>query len=382
MIPQSNPLAGFQERPEAFLEAARRVLESGCYIFGDEVSGFEAEFAAFVGARHAIGCASGTDAIELMLRGLGIGTGDAVFLPSLTAVASAAAIARAGATPWFADVDPTRLTVSPASLASSLRLCRDTRPDLEPRAVLAVHLYGSPCDLPALREFTASSGLVLLEDCAQSHGARLGGRMTGSFGEAAAFSFYPTKNLGAFGDGGMVATSDGDLAGRLRLLRQYGWRERDRSEAVGMNSRLDPLQAAFLRVKLPRLEGDNARRAALAEGYRSLLSREAGRFPLLLPELPPGCSPVYHQFVVRTARRDGLKAFCESNGVATAIHYPVPVHLQPAYRGREAFPREPGGLRFSEQAAGEVLSLPMFPQMTAGALEKVCSVVARWVDSQ
>src|SRR6267154_559938 len=262
-IPQTDPRAAYLAQKTEIDAAIAQVLESGQYILGPVAERFESDFARFLGLAHGIGCASGTDAIELALRACGIGAGDLVFTVSHTAVATVAAIERAGAAPVLVDIEPGGFTMDPASLAAALR----APPAGRPAAILPVHLYGEPADLAAMLELARRHGLRMIEDCAQSHGAAYRGRPTGSLGDIACFSFYPTKNLGALGDAGMTATDDPDLAVALRELREYGWRERYVSARVGINTRLDPLQAAVLAARLPRLADDNARRQAIAALY-------------------------------------------------------------------------------------------------------------------
>src|SRR5215467_1264473 len=274
-IPQTDPRAGYLAQRAAIDVAIARVLEGGSYILGREVEAFEAAFADFLGVAHAVGCANGTDAIELALRACGIGPGDVVFTVSHTAVATVAAIERAGATAVLVDVEPGTYTMAPHELSRALQTSLPGRP----AAVLPVHIYGQPAELSALAEIARAHGLRLIEDCAQSHGALYRGRPAGSFGDIGCFSFYPTKNLGALGDGGCVATNDPALATALRELREYGWRERFISARSGVNSRLDAIQAAVLGVKLGFLAADNACRQAIAARYDAALSG----LPVVLP---------------------------------------------------------------------------------------------------
>ena len=274
-IPQTDPRAGYLAQRTAIDSAIARVLQSGSYILGQEVEAFEAAFATFLRVANAIGVASGTDAIEIALRACGIGLGDLVFTVSHTAVATIAAIERAGATPVLVDVEPGTYTMAPRELSRVLR----TPPSGRPAAVLPVHIYGQPAELSALADIARAYGLRLIEDCAQSHGALYHGAAAGSFGDLACFSFYPTKNLGALGDGGMVVTNDSALATALREIREYGWRERYVSTRNGINSRLDPIQAAILGIKLRSLTADNARRQAIADRYDAGLSG----LPLTVP---------------------------------------------------------------------------------------------------
>lgn len=362
------PLADYLASKDAIDAAIQGVLGRGRYILGPEVEAFEREFAAFVGVPHAMGVGNGTDALVLALRALGVGPGDVVVTVSHTAVATVAAIELVGARPLLVDVDPETCTMSPGHLAATLEAWAGPRP----KAVVVVHLYGHPADMPAITEVARRHGMAVVEDCAQGHGARWGGRAAGTWGDVAAFSFYPTKNLGAIGDGGAVVTGDAGLATRVRRLREYGWRERYISDEPGLNSRLDELQAAILRVKCRRLEADNARRRQLGARYAAGL---AG-LPLRVPSTRPGADHVFHQYVVRTPARDGLRAFLASRGFPTAVHYPRPVHLQPAYLGRVDL--GVGGLGETERAAAEVLSLPMHPHLLDEDVDHVVRLVGEW----
>jgi dTDP-4-amino-4,6-dideoxygalactose transaminase len=364
MIPQTDPRAAYLERRAAIDAAVQRVLERGRYILGEEVAAFEREFAAYVGTRHGVGVASGTDALVLALKALEVASGDYVATVSHTAVATVAAIELAGARPLLVDIDPATMTMDAAALERAFAAAPG-----RVAAIIPVHLYGQPADLDALLPLARRHGARIVEDCAQCHGARLGAARAGSIGDLGAFSFYPTKNLGAFGDGGMVVTADDALAERLGALREYGWRERYVSDIPGMNTRLDELQAAILRVKLGALDADNARRAAIAERY----DRELAGRALTLPHRRRGASHVFHQYVVRSAHRDGLRQDLAARGIATNIHYPAPVHLQPAYRGRVAL--GPSGLAESERAAREVLSLPIYPQLGEAALAEIVAAL-------
>jgi dTDP-4-amino-4,6-dideoxygalactose transaminase len=367
-IPQTDPRAAYWAQKAEIDAAILQVLDSGQYILGRAVERFENDFAAYLGLAYGVGCASGTDALELALRACGIGAGDLVFTVSHTAVATVAAIERAGATPVLVDIEPGGFAMDPAALDAALR---DPLPG-RPAAILPVHLYGEPADLVAIGELARVRGLRLIEDCAQSHGARYRGRAAGSFGDFACFSFYPTKNLGALGDAGIVATADPSLAEAAREIREYGWRERYVSARSGINTRLDPIQAAVLAVKLPRLDADNARRQAIAARYDKGL---AG-LPLALPPRRADCSHVFHQYVIRSQDRDGLREHLRAAAIGTGIHYPVPVHLHPAYRGR--VPAGPTGLRHSEQVAGQILSLPMYPQLGDAAVDRVIGEIRKF----
>jgi len=366
-IPQANPGAGYRALKAEIDAAVARALESGWYILGAEGRGFEAEFAAWLGRTHAVGCANGTDALALALRGLGIGPGCAVATVSHTAVATVAAIEMAGAVPVLIDIDPVHYTMDPAELAAVLAHPPAGLPPV--RAVIPVHLYGQAADLDTILPLCARHGAVLVEDCAQAHGATLGGRKLGTLGDVACFSFYPTKNLGALGDGGIIATHDAALAERLAALRQYGWHQHYISDEVGVNSRLDELQAAILRAKLPHLDAQNARRGAIAARYDAALAGAS----VAPPARRPGASHVFHQYVLRLPDRAAVQAALRAQGVGTGVHYPVPVHLQPAYRGRVAL--GPVACRATERAAAEVLSLPMYPELSDAEVARVCAAI-------
>ena len=364
-IPQTDPRAGYLAHQPAIDRAMSRVLEGGSYILGKEVESFEAAFADFVGVAHAVGCACGTDAIELALRACNIGVGDLVFTVSHTAVATVAAIERVGAMAVLIDVEPGTYTMAPHELSRALQVAHAGRP----AAVLPVHLYGQPAELSALCDLARANGLRLIEDCAQSHGAFYRGRPTGSFGDVGCFSFYPTKNLGALGDGGMAVARKPALAAALREMREYGWRERYVSACVGINSRLDSIQAAILGVKLRSLAADNARRRTIADRYDSGLAK----LPLTLPKRRTDATHVFHQYVIRLAERDALRGWLHSAGIGTGIHYPVPVHLQPAYRRRLA--TGPSGLGVTERAARQILSLPMYPQLSEEMIDRIITQI-------
>lgn len=338
--------------------AVRAVLAGGQYILGAEVQAFESEFAAFCGAAHGIGVASGTDALRLALEAARVGTGDEVILPAFTFVATAEVVTQLGAVPVFADIDATRLTLDPADVAR--RLTPRTK------AIMPVHLYGRSADMAPLLVLAERHGLVVIEDAAQAVGAEYGGRRIGSLGHIGCFSFFPTKNLGAYGDGGFVTTSDGDLAERVRLLRHHGERQRYYHEAVGWCSRLDEIQAAALRVKLRHLEAWTVARRRHAAAYREAF---AG-LPLGLPEERPDERAVYHLFTIRTDRRDELKKFLTDRGIATAVYYPMPLHRQPLYQAAAV-----AGLERSERASEEVLSLPIFPELTEAERAEVVAAV-------
>ena len=365
---QTNPAAFYQRHHAATMAALERVLDSGWYILGAEVQAFESEFAQVHGVAHGVGVANGTDAIALALRALGVQPGDHVATVSMTAVATVAAIQAAGAIPVLLDICPQRCTLSAGGLAAALPL-------LPPiKALVVVHLYGQMADMPAIMQLAREHGIAVVEDCAQAHGASLDGRMAGSFADCAAFSFYPTKNLGCLGDGGMVLTPRSDIAARLRSLREYGWQERYVSAVAGTNSRLDEMQAALLRLRLPYLQQDNQRRQALAARYGQGLR---GIAALQLPQAFAGTQHVFHQYVVRHAQRDALRTHLRQQGIQTNVHYPLAVHQQPAYA---ATLRAPGGLRASEALAQQALSLPMYAELDDAAAERVIAAMHTFCD--
>ena len=369
MIPQANPGAGYRALQAELDAAVARALTSGWYILGREGRAFEAEFAAWLGAAATVGCGNGTDALALALRALDIGPGCCVATVSHTAVATVAAIEMVGATPLLLDIDPLTYTLDPAELVAVLEHGRLGLPPV--RAVIAVHLYGQAADLDAIAATCRQHDVALIEDCAQAHGATLHGRKLGTIGALGTFSFYPTKNLGALGDGGAIAAPTPELAASLAALRQYGWRTHYVSDVVGVNSRLDELQAAILRVKLAHLDAQNARRQAIAAAYDAALADT----PLQPPARRDDASHVFHLYVLRSPQRDALQAALREAGIGTGIHYPVPVHLQPAYRDRVAL--GPAQCAQTESAAREVLSLPIYPELTDVEVERICAALRR-----
>lgn len=338
--------------------AAKRVLHSGWYILGPELEAFERDFAAYHGVSHAIGVANGTDAIELALRALGIGPGDEVITVAHTAVATVCAVERTGARPVLVDIHEATRTLDPAAAAAAVTP--------RTKAIVPVHLYGHPADMEALAELAARHGLAIVEDCAQAHGARMEGRLAGTIGHLGAFSFYPTKNLGAYGDGGAVITDDAVLAERVRRLRNYGQEDRYHHAERGQNSRLDEMQAALLRVKLAHLDSHNAIRRRLAGEYSRRLAGVA------TPACRAGAEPVFHLYVVRHPRRNPLMEALRERGIGTLIHYPVPVHLQKGYRD---LGYAPGSLPVTERTADEILSLPLYVGLTPEAVGSVSDTV-------
>lgn len=328
--------------------AMAAVIKRGDYILGEDVQLFEEEFAAYCGVRHAVGVDSGTSAIDLSLRALGIGPGDEVIVPANTFIASVLPITELGATPVLVDVDPTTLNLTRATVE---RHITDRT-----RAVLPVHLYGNPAPMLELRSLCDRHGLLLIEDACQAHGAWLAGQRVGSFGDAAAFSFYPAKNLGAYGDGGILVTNNDEVAQAARLLRNYGSKVKYEHLSIGFNRRLDTLQAGILRVKLRHLDKWNDRRRTLAALYNQALAP----LPLELPDESATANSVFHLYVVRSRQRNALQDWLAGRGISTGIHYPIPIHLQPAYR---TLGYAPGDFPVTEKAAGEILSLPLYPEL-------------------
>ena len=360
------PFMSFAPGPDAAAvrQAIDRVIERGWFILGPEVEAFEREFAAASGAAHAVGVGTGTDALALALRAMGIGPGDEVITSPLSAAYSAFAIMMAGATPVFADIDPARLTLDPRAAEAAIT----------PRtaALMPVHLYGQPADMAAFTAIASRHRLAIVEDACQAHGATCGGRPVGTFGRAGAFSFYPTKNLGALGDGGAVITDDASLADRLRRLRNGGQTDRYHHPEFGVNSRLDELQAAILRARLAFLPGWTARRRAIAARYRSVLARGPVAVP---PECDAG--HVYHLFPVLARDRPAFQAHMASQGIATLIHYPIPIPRQGALAGVPA-----AACPIADRVCAEVCSLPLHPLLTDHDANAVAAAVLAWRDAR
>lgn len=370
VILQTDPKTSYLAYKAEIDAAISRVLDSGWYILGREVEAFEQEFASYLGVADAIGVANGTDALEIALWAVGIGVGDAVMTVSHTAVATVAAIELVGATPVLVDIDTETYTLNAERLEEAILETRQKCACV--KAIIPVHLYGHPAEMAKILEVARRYSLYVIEDCAQAHGAAIAGRKIGSWGDLAAFSFYPTKNLGALGDGGAVVTNDLKLSQKVRSLREYGWQQRYISEIPGLNTRLDELQAAILRVKLRYLNQENAQRQKLAHTYNRLLCDT----PLILPYKRCEVEHVYHQYVIRSKHRDSLKAFLKDNAIGTLIHYPAPVHLQPAYQNRVITCQ--AALGNTEQIVTEILSLPMHPHMTAQQVERVSEMIFLW----
>ncbi len=364
-VPFVDLAAGIAPHREELLRQIAEVVDSAYFAGGPKVAAFEREFAEFCGVDHAVTVASGTDALLLAFRAFDLGPGDEVITAANSFFATAEAISLCGATPVLADVLPDTLTIDPDDVAR--RVTERTR------AVVPVHLFGQMARVEPLEALAAELGLILIEDSAQAHGARRGDRRAGSVGAASGFSFYPAKNLGAFGEGGAVTTRDGEVADRIRWLRDHGQRGKHNHEQIGYNSRLDALKCACLSVRLRYLEAANQARRRIAARYRAGLAGVDG-VELIAEE--PGGVPVYHLFVVRVAERDRVAEALAAEGISTAVHYPVPIHLQPAYAG---LGYRPGACPVAERAAGEILSLPMYPELGDAAVDHVVDALARAV---
>jgi len=356
MILCANPSAGVQKHRKEIDSAIRGVIDGGRYILGEEVLGFEREFAAYCGSKEAVGVSSGTDGLVLALMALGIRPGDEVITVSHTAVATVSAIAQAGASPVLIDIDSQTYTMNPALLEQAV--------GPRTKAIIPVHLYGHPVSMEGVMEVAAQHGISVIEDCSQAHGALWRGKRVGTIGAMGVFSCYPTKNLGGIGDGGVVVTSDSALAIRLRELREYGWRDRYNSAIHGVNSRLDELQAAILRVRLDYLDEDNQSRRDLAKRYTSKL----GDLPIRLPLAADDVEVVQHLYVIELDDRDRIQRLLAEQGINCIVHYPFPVHLQDGYRNLS---RCPESLSNTEHASKRVLSLPIYPELTLPEQDQV-----------
>jgi dTDP-4-amino-4,6-dideoxygalactose transaminase len=366
-IPVADPGASYRAYKDEIDSRVAKVMQSGWYIHGETHAQFEREFSNWVGINHCMGVANGTDALLLALRALSIGPGDEVATVGMTATATVAAIVLAGATPVLVDIDSMSMTMHPEKLAETMK----ARPGI--RAILPVHLYGHPAAMGDILSVANDFHVPVIEDCAQAHGAQWESQVVGTFGAAGAFSFYPTKNLGALGDAGAVLVQDDRLAEKIRMLRQYGWRERYISEIPGMNSRLDEIQAAVLLAKLPGLNADNARRRQIAAAYNEGLAD----LDLLLPVELPGARHVYHQYTLRTPWRNDLRKFLAEQGVGASVLYPGSPHQQAGYQGLCALGA--GGLPVTEAACEQVLCLPVYPELKDAQVEKVAEAVSAWV---
>ena len=343
--------------------AIDEVLESAWYIFGKNCTAFEEEFAAYVGAKHAVGVGNGTEAIQLALTAVGVRPGDEVITVANTCVPTVTGIVSSGATPRLVDTDPTTLTIDPARLEAAITA--------KTKAIVPVHLYGHPCEMGPILSVASAHGVAVVEDCAQAHGAKYQGKQCGTFGAAAAFSFYPSKNLGAYGDGGAVTTNDDSVRARLRMLRNYGEETRYHHTVKGINSRLDEIQAAILRVKLRHLDAWNDARRERAARYLDQLKG----LPLTLPAEAPWARSVQHLFVIRSPQRDALQAYLKERNITTLLHYPVPIHLQQVYADLNY---APGAFPAAEKACNEVLSLPMYSELPFEHIDRICDAIREW----
>ncbi|HEU4711494.1 MAG TPA: DegT/DnrJ/EryC1/StrS family aminotransferase [Pyrinomonadaceae bacterium] len=340
--------------------AIENIITKSAFVGGEEVRNFEKEFAAYCEAKACVGVGNGTDALYLTLRALGIGAGDEVITVAHTFIATSEAVSMTGATPIFIDVLDDTMLMNPSLIEAAITP--------RTKAIIPVHLYGQSCDMDAIMEIARKHGLKVVEDAAQAHGGRWRGQRVGSIGDAATFSFYPGKNLGAFGDGGAVVSQDEGLIERIRMLANHGRLEKYTHKMEGVNSRLDGLQAAILRVKLRHLDEWNARRRQIADAYMDVLTEHGIR----LPVVHENAEPVWHLFVIRVGERERLASLLKEDGIATGIHYPVPLHQQPAYEDRGSAYSLPA----TERAAQEVLSLPMYPELSQEQIEHICNAVA------
>ncbi len=364
MIPFGDLRLQYQSIKTELDNAVQSVLDDGWFILGKNVSAFEAEFAASCGASYAVGVGNGTDALQLALMACEVGHGDEVITSPLSATFTALAISALGATPTFADIDPQTYNIDPNRLEAAI--------GSRTKAIMPVHLYGQPADMDPILAIARKYKLPVIEDAAQAHGAAYKGRKAGTLANVGCFSFYPSKNLGAFGDGGMVVTSEPELAERVRMLRNGGQQTRYDHQLLGINSRLDELQAAILRVKLGYLEKWNDRRRNIAALYTALLGDSDEVVP---PVEMPGVTHVYHLYVIRCRRRDDLQAHLQQQGIQTSVHYPTPIHLQGAYRWCGL---GPGSFPVAERCAGEILSLPIYPELTDAQVRQVAQHIVDW----
>ncbi|MEH1934002.1 MAG: DegT/DnrJ/EryC1/StrS family aminotransferase [Nostoc sp.] len=360
-VPFLDLKAPYLELKEELDAAYRRVMESGWYILGREVEAFEVEFAAYCETKYCIGVGNGLDALHLILRAMEISADDEVIVPANTYIATWLAVSSTGAKPVPVEPDEKSYNINPSLIEAAITE--------RTKAILAVHLYGQPADIDGINEIAKRYNLKVIEDAAQAHGARYKGRRVGSLGDAAGFSFYPTKNLGAMGDGGAVTTNDPDLADKIRLLRNYGSRVKYENEIQGYNSRLDELQAAFLRVKLPKLDQWNARRTQVAKQYLEKLIKISS---LTLPFVPNWAEPVWHLFVVRHPKRYTIEQHLNQAGISTLIHYPIPPHLSGAYATNKW---EASDFPLSEQLSQEVISIPIGPHLNSQHIQAVIKIL-------
>jgi dTDP-4-amino-4,6-dideoxygalactose transaminase len=359
-----NPGAQYLVYKDEINAAIKKVLESGWYILGNAVKQFEESFAQFVGVKYCIGVANGTDAVALALRAGGVKPGDEVITVSHSAVATVAAIEQIGAVPVFCDIEPVTRGLDPERLQDLI--------SKKTKAVVPVHIYGQPTQIEKIIKIAKEFNLLVVEDCAQAHGAKVNGKTVGSFGDLAAFSFYPTKNLGAIGDGGAVVANSQEFAKNVDMLRQYGWKTRYISEIAGVNSRLDELQAAVLSVKLKYLELDNQRRRDIASIYTEALKGST----IQAPPLVDGTTHAMHLYVVETSKRDELREFLQSKGIQAALHYPQAIHQQVAYQGRV---RGGDKLQCTDALYKRILTLPLYPELTEEEVDRVTNALVKYL---
>jgi len=362
-IPVSNPKARFIKRKDELIKATGSVIDKGMYILGDEVSSFEKEFAQYIGANYCVGVGNGTDALAIALRGLGVKSGDEVITVSHSAVATVAAIEMIGAVPVFVDIEMDSRCIDPNKIEKLI--------SPKTKVIIPVHIYGQPAKIKEIKTIALAHNIKVLEDCAQAHGAKVDGKLVGSFGDAAAFSFYPTKNLGAIGDGGAIVTNSTEVFEAVLALRQYGWHQRYISDISGVNSRLDELQATFLRIKLKELEQDNARRNVIASKYTSAIKG----LKLKAPKSHPNNYHAYHLYVVESQKRDELAKFLNLKNIGTALHYPLAIHQQPAYKGRI---RGGDNLLNTESLYKNILTIPMYPELSDEEVETIIKALKEW----
>ncbi len=361
----SNPLADYLPYSTEILTAITDVLASGSYILGNEVLSFEAEFKKYLGSQYAIGVANGTDALQLALRCCELQPSDEVITVAHTASATVTAIIQAGGTPVFVDINPQTYTMDPDLLERALTP--------RTKAIIPVHIYGHPADMPSIMAFAQDHDLTVIEDCAQAHGACIAAKSVGTFGDFSCFSFYPTKNLATLGDGGLVVTKTEEHDAHIRALREYGWRNKFNSEEAGINSRLDELHAAILRVRLKHLDSQNSKRREIASLYQDGLSNSE----LTLPFADSLAYHVYHLFAVQTIKRDGLVQFLNDRGIFPGVHYPVPAHQQPAFAKYSPAARLP----VTEELSKRIMSLPMYPTLGHNEVEIIISSIKEWFNA-
>jgi dTDP-4-amino-4,6-dideoxygalactose transaminase len=361
LIPVSAPLRRALLLEQELTEAFRAVLKKGNYILGEEVDDFEKEYARFTNRKHCIAVANGTDALILSLKALDIGEGDEVITTAHSAVATAASICLAGATPIFGDIEPLYRCICPSEIKKLITN--------RTKAIIPVHIYGHPANMTEILKIAIEYNLHIIEDCAQAHGATWANKQVGSFGKLAAFSFYPTKNLGTLGDGGAIVTDDSDLAERLKSLRQYGWKTRYISSETGMNSRLDEVHAAMLRIFLKKLNQDNLKRRSIAQAYNQSLSNQN---KIINPAEHNEAQSVYHLYVIETDQPNQLAQYLLESGIATARHYPLPIHQQPAYSQKKII------LPNTEKLYSRMLTIPMFPELTEHEIDLICQALINY----